>query len=339
MQTRPLIRMMNQNNGIFLLDKPPQLSSFQALAPLKRIFRKTKIGHAGTLDPAATGLLVVGIGSATRLLEYLEGMEKTYTFRAYFGFTSESYDCESPLRPFQNFLRPDGGEELKPKPRTAETATVNDEILLTAASIEKALDSFRGKIEQAPPNYSAIKIDGERAYDRARAGEDFILPKREVIVYDLRMDFFETAPPHSGSFADFTMTCSKGTYVRSLVHDLGLALGCGAVTDRIRRIAIGPYRVEKAQAYADFRQYPLADGTLPSLQSLESAIEHLPSATLNSNEVEHFLNGRPIHFETDKPITTEFCALDENGKLIAIATYTTFNEQGRLCPTKVLVPH
>ncbi len=312
-----MIRMMNQNSGIFLLDKPAQLSSFQALAPLKRIFRKTKIGHAGTLDPAATGLLVVGIGSATRLLEYLEDMEKTYTFRAYFGFTSESYDCESSLIPFQNHLLDQ----------------------LTAEKIEKALEAFRGKIQQAPPNYSAIKIDGERAYDRARAGEDFSIPKREVMVYNLRMDAFSASPEDSRPYADFTMTCSKGTYVRSLVHDLGLVLGCGAVTDLIRRIAIGPYRVEDAQAYADFRQYPTAEGALPLLQSMESAIEHLPSATLNTAEVEHFLKGRPIRFATDKPIATEFCALDENGKLVAIATYTTLNEQGRLCPTKVLVPH
>ncbi|MDB5102316.1 MAG: truB [Fibrobacteres bacterium] len=319
------------HEGILLLDKPAGVSSFQALRPLKRLFPKTKIGHAGTLDPAATGLLLVGIGAGTRLLEYLEGMPKTYSFTARFGLVSDSYDMEG---------------AVEPHPSAASAGT------LDADRIGSALSAFRGPIRQTPPAYSAIKIDGERACDRMRAGGTVTLDSREVTVHSLDLRSFAPAGPspadasamdRSVPSAEMVMTCSKGTYVRSLVHDLGESLGCGAVTDNIRRLAIGPFRVEDAVRTED-----LVPGV--PLRPLEAAVAHLPSAVIPASHVARFLNGQfvaPAGAETavaadparsgdstrPSPEPQEYRALDQAGRLLAIAT---FSPLGLLCPRKVL---
>jgi tRNA pseudouridine55 synthase len=319
--------------GILLLDKPTGVSSFQALRPLKRLFPKTKIGHAGTLDPAASGLLLIGIGSGTRLLEYLEGMPKTYSFTARFGLVSDSYDMEG---------------AVEPHPAAASAAD------LDAGRIAAALRPFRGTIRQTPPVYSAIKIDGERACDRVRAGETVVLEAREVSVHALELKAFAAAPSSASSathashapYADMLMTCSKGTYVRSLVHDLGEALGCGAVTDKIRRLAIGPFRVEAA-----FTPETLAPGI--ALQPMDLAVAHLPASVVPDTHVARFLNGQavapavavqeagpaveaiaaPSTSEPPAADRPEYRALDESGRLLAIAT---LSPEGLICPRKVL---
>ena len=314
------------SGGILLLDKPVGVSSFQALRPLKRLFPKTKIGHAGTLDPAASGLLLVGIGSGTRLLEYLEGMPKTYSFTARFGLVSDSYDMEGTVEPYV------GADGIDGRPAAGT---------LDADRIEKALPPFRGPIRQTPPVYSAIKIDGERACDRVRAGETVVLESRAVTVHALELKAFRPAgQADAAPSADLEMVCSKGTYVRSLVHDLGAALGCGAVTDKIRRLAIGPFRVEDAA-----KPETLLPGM--ALHPMELAVEHLPSAVVPSTHVGRFLNGQsvapevtlsdasatPIPAETPAESDPEYRALDASGRLLAIAT---LSPQGLLCPRKVL---
>ena len=176
--------------GVLLLDKPAGISSFQALRPVKKAFPRTKIGHAGTLDPAATGLLVVGVGGGTRLLEYMEAMPKTYCFVARFGLDSDSYDMESPLRLVEG-----------------EMARVADG--LNRQAVERALEAFRGPIRQTPPDYSAIKIDGERACDRVRAGETVTLTAREVVVHSLELLDFAPAQGNTvdtGAIATLLMT-------------------------------------------------------------------------------------------------------------------------------------
>lgn len=308
-----------------LLDKPEGVSSFQALRPLKRLFPKTKIGHAGTLDPMASGLLLIGIGSGTRLLEYLEGMPKTYSFTARFGFTSDSYDMEGAVEPF-----PVGATGAYPP--------------LNEAAIAEALDAFRGSILQTPPVYSAIKIGGERACDRVRAGEIVTLSSRAVTIHSLRLISFSpgSASETSGSEAETSdnlaralrapcavleMTCSKGTYVRSLVHDLGLALGSGAVADKIRRTAIGPFRVEAASP-------PESLAPDMELLPLESAVAHLPAGLVPDDWVARFLNGQSVPGPYADPAGSDVRALDATGRLLAIAT---LSPGGQLSPRKVLV--
>jgi tRNA pseudouridine55 synthase len=303
-------------DGFLLLDKPPGMSSFQALRPVKRLFHGRKVGHAGTLDPGASGLLLVGVGAGTRLLEHLEGMIKTYSFEARFGFTSDSYDMDGEVKPWNS----DGAPAEPP----------------TASQVQAALHPFRGAILQTPPAYSAVKIQGKRACDRVREGETVVLAAREVFVHALEMTSFQDAgETGSGPVASFLLTCSKGTYVRSLVHDLGLALGCGAVTDKIRRLAIGPFRVSDASAPDALDAAPL----LP----LDTAVQHLPAARLIPARVGPFLSGlpsSPAGYSLDAasaPGETRaaqaYRVLDPEGHLLALGE---IDAEGLLRPKKVL---
>ena len=336
--------------GFLLLDKPAGISSFKALHPLKRLFRGSKVGHAGTLDPAASGLLLAGVGAGTRLLEYLEGMPKTYEFIARFGLVSDTYDMEGAVTPGPG--GPDAGRALDRR------------------DVEGALAPFRGRIRQAPPAYSAVKVDGVRAYDRARAGETVSLAEREVEVHSLELLSLEDG------VARLRMSCSKGTYVRSLVHDLGRALGCGAVADGIRRTAIGPFRVEEATPADALGTAPASGPALAGaaglLLPLETAVAHLPAAVLAAHRIDALIQGRPTvpggytlgapeaypgagpaprgfaPADSSPPpleagpapeappgaATLDLRVLDGRGRLLAIAT---LGPEGQLCPKKVLV--
>jgi tRNA pseudouridine55 synthase len=338
--------------GFLLLDKPPGISSFQALRPVKRAFPKAKVGHAGTLDPAASGLLIAGVASATRLLEYLEGMPKTYAFTAHFGFVSDTYDLEG---------RVEASAGTGPEGALASAA-------LTPERIESALAAFRGRIRQVPPAYSAIKIGGERAYALARAGEEVALEAREVEISSLEMKAFRpglqashapAATPAMGPdgpdnptgemqatatlaslaadapCADFVMTCSKGTYVRSVVHDLGRALGCGAVTGGLRRLAIGPFRIDTATA-------PDAVSGGTALLPPETAVGALPRVAIPSADEARFRNGQTVTVEIPSAAGlppsagaaegVEVRAHASDGRLLAIAMLSA---EGKCSPRKV----
>jgi tRNA pseudouridine55 synthase len=255
----PANSLSPQPSGILLLDKPVGESSFQALYPVKRAFggkKGAKIGHAGTLDPAASGLLVVGVGNATRLLEFMEEMPKSYRFTLRLGIETDSYDLDG------------------------EVIAERDASGVTRAEIEALLPRFRGEILQAPPAYSAVKIDGRRAYDRARAGETVETTPRRVRVDRLELTSF--AP----GVATLEMDCSKGTYVRSVAHEIGKLLGCGAVAADIRRTATGPFRVEDAIA---------PDAANPdALLPLSQAVAHLPALRVKDAWIAALRNGNPI---------------------------------------------
>lgn len=203
--------------AILLMDKPPGMSSFGVIRRLRTFLGVKKIGHAGTLDPAATGLLVCLAGRpATRLQDHFMRLRKTYTGTLRLGQTTESYDAESAVV-----------EER-------DASGVTDEAL------EAARQRFVGEVEQHPPMYSAVKVGGERLYKKARRGESVERAARPVTIYR-----FEVTD-RRGDDVDFEVECSKGTYVRTLAHDLGQALGVGAHLTALRRTAIGPFRVEDA---------------------------------------------------------------------------------------------
>lgn len=296
--------------GFLLLDKPVGVSSFQALRPVKRAFPKAKVGHAGTLDPAASGLLIAGVASGTRLLEYLEGMPKTYAFTALFGFVSDTCDLE-------------GRVEAHAGARPAAS--------LTAEEVERALAAFRGSIRQVPPAYSAIKVGGERAYALARAGEVVELEAREVEVFGLELKSFRPGGAESlesAPRAELIMTCSKGTYVRSIVQDLGLALDAGAVTGALRRLAIGPFRAENAVA-------PESPDLRSSLLPLETAVLALPPVLIPDADVARFLNGQSVRvpLPAAEAAPREVRAHAADGRLLAIAALAA---DGSCDPRKVL---
>ncbi len=211
--------------GILLIDKPAGWTSFDVVAKLRGILRVRKIGHAGTLDPMATGLLVCCVGAATKQVALLTGLEKHYEGRLRLGERTASYDRDTPV------------EEVRPW---------ND---VTFERIEAAMHSFEGEIDQLPPMYSAIKVGGRRLYQAARKGEVLERTSRRVRVRAFRPTGKE------GPEVDFAVTCSKGTYVRSLAHDLGELLGCGAHLTGLRRTRVGPYSVAAAWSLDALSQY------------------------------------------------------------------------------------
>jgi tRNA pseudouridine55 synthase len=207
----------DMNGTVLLMDKPPGWSSFRVISVLRKLCGIRKIGHAGTLDPMATGLLVCCVGrTATRQVDTFMNLEKVYTGSLRLGQVTPSYDAETEVV------------------ETHPWAHVSDE---TLAACRK---DFIGTIQQRPPMYSAIKIGGERLYKKARRGEHVDRPLRTVHLYTFELMGREGPDVH------FEVRCSKGTYIRSLAHDFGQALGVGAHLSALRRTAIGPHRVDTA---------------------------------------------------------------------------------------------
>ena len=201
------------------------MSSFGIIRRLRRALSIKKMGHAGTLDPMATGLLIVLVGRlATRLQDRFMGLPKRYTGTVTLGVTTDSFDAEG-------------------------TVIANKKVEVEEAAIEAALPAFRGEIEQVPPAFSAIKVGGERLYKKARRGEDVEVPKRIV-----RIDRFDVTR-RRGDRLDIVVDCSKGTYIRSLAHDLGRALGPGGHLSALRRERIGPYDVADAFVLDDIAPF------------------------------------------------------------------------------------
>ncbi|MEI3791891.1 MULTISPECIES: tRNA pseudouridine(55) synthase TruB [unclassified Chryseobacterium] len=214
-----------QAGYVFLLDKPLDWTSFQAVNKmkykLKREFnlpKKFKIGHAGTLDPRATGLLIVCCGKFTKKIPEIQDAPKEYWTEIKIGVQTESYDTEKPEILHQDIAH------------------------VTEQQVKETLEKFVGEIEQKPPVYSAIKIDGQRAYNLARAGEEVEMKSRKTTIFyikDINIEF---------PLVSFTVGCSKGTYIRSLAHDIGQELGVGAYLTQLRRTKIGDYTIENATA-------------------------------------------------------------------------------------------
>jgi len=213
---------------VLLIDKPLHWTSFQVVNKLRWHIRKTynikkiKVGHAGTLDPLATGLLVICTGKMTKQINTFQAQEKEYTGTLVLGSSTPSYDLETKI----DFTYP--------------TEHINETL------IHKATDQFIGTIEQYPPIFSAIKKDGKRLYESARAGEEVKIDPRQVTISEFEITRI------NGLNVDFRVVCSKGTYIRSLVHDFGKALDSGAHLSALRRTRIGDFGIEKAYSIEDF---------------------------------------------------------------------------------------
>lgn len=213
---------------IILIDKDLEWTSFDVVNKLRIELRnqlgikKIKVGHTGTLDPLATGLVILCAGKATKQIESYMGLDKEYVAEITIGATTPSYDLETDIE---------------------QTFPIEH---VTREQLEAALDTFRGEIKQTPPNYSAKQVDGKRAYDMARQGETFKLKKNLVTIHEL--DLLEFTPPK----IHLRIHCSKGTYIRSLASDIGRKLGTGAYLSALRRTKIGDYHVNDAEKIADF---------------------------------------------------------------------------------------
>jgi tRNA pseudouridine55 synthase len=246
--------MTSPPEGLLLIDKPPGITSHDAVDRVRRALGVRKIGHAGTLDPMATGLLLMGVGRATRLLRFLGDLPKEYQGEAVLGIETDTLDAD--------------GEIVC---RDDEAASK-----VTEAELRGAMAGLTGDLEQTPPAYSAVKVEGERLYKAARRGEAREVPPRAVRVGAFDLESF--APP---AFS-FLVRCSGGTYVRSLVSEVGATLGCGAHLSRLRRTAIGPFLANDAR--------PPEDPGSP--RDAVAAVQHLPSVDLTVEEAGAASHGR-----------------------------------------------
>lgn len=275
---------MKSSAGLLLIDKPVGPSSHDVVNRLRTLSGSRRIGHAGTLDPLASGLMLLCLGRATRLVEYLVGLPKTYETTIRLGQTTETYDAESRVtleRPFT---------------------------YLTASTIETTLAHFRGTIWQQPPGFSAIKQGGQPLYKLARRGVITEIPARPVTIYALDLLAWE-AP-----FLQLRVGCSSGTYIRSLGHDLGEALGCGGHLAALRRTAVGPFCLDQAIRLADLTPDNLGD----CLLAAETAVAHLPRLEMPAPDVDRLLLGQRLARETDHAPGAFVAAFNPTGQFIGI---------------------
>lgn len=249
-------------NGVLLLDKPLGFSSNQALQKIKWLLQATKAGHTGTLDPLATGLLPLCFGEATKFAHYLTDADKTYFATVKLGVTTNTGDAE--------------GEVLA-------TAAVN----VNQAQLEAVCKQFVGEISQVPPMYSALKHEGKALYEYARAGVEIERKARMVTIFAIKLNDFE------GDIAQMTVTCSKGTYIRTLAEDIGAVLGCGAHLIGLRRTATASYDIAQAITLAQFEATP-AEQRMALLLPEDSAVQHLPIITLNADSTFYLQQGQAV---------------------------------------------
>ncbi|MDQ4212387.1 tRNA pseudouridine(55) synthase TruB [Microbacterium capsulatum] len=280
-------------SGILLVDKPGGMTSHDVVARTRRAFGTRKVGHAGTLDPMATGLLVVGIEAATRLLTFVVGADKTYVATIRLGQSTTTDDADGEI---------------------TVSASADALAAVTPERIADGIAALTGAISQVPSAVSAIKVDGRRAYDRVRAGEEVELAAREVVVS--RFDVLDDRPGVSGSGAavrdlDVIVDCSSGTYIRALARDLGAALGVGAHLTALRRTRVGPFDVADAVDLDG-----LADAA--PMSSAEAAGRILPVLAVTAEEAVDLRHGKRLLGQRARLDAPRAAAIDPDGALIGI---------------------
>jgi tRNA pseudouridine55 synthase len=251
-------------HGWVVVDKPQGVTSTQVVGAVKRVFDARKAGHAGTLDPMATGVLAVALGEATKTVPYAMDAEKTYRFTARWGEARDSDDAEGDVT---------GESNLRP----------------SAGAIEAALPAFTGVIVQVPPSYSAIKVNGERAYDLARDGEEVTLSPREVEVYTARL-----VEVSDSDHAEFEITCGKGTYVRAWVRDLALALGTLGHVSALRRTKVGGFSVADAIPLENLRTLVHSPAAFEHLRPIATALDGIPALAVTGPDAVRLRSGNPV---------------------------------------------
>lgn len=269
--------------GLLLIDKPAGPTSHDIISQLRRLSGIRRIGHAGTLDPLATGLLLICIGRPTRLLEYLVGQPKRYEAAVRLGQSTDTFDAEGSI--------------------VAEMA-----VNVAASDIEQALEQFRGPILQYAPAYSAVKRNGVPLYKLARQGLEVERPSREVTIYDLRMLSWEEPT------VCLDITCSAGTYIRTIADDLGNALGCGGHISALRRTAVGSFSVEQAVSPDDLNSDNWSSYLLPA----DMAVHHMPKITFSEEDARRLLMGQRVPATGELDEATPVRAYEQDGRFLGI---------------------
>jgi tRNA pseudouridine55 synthase len=251
-------------SGWLVLDKPDDMTSTHAVSAVQRIFNAQKAGHAGTLDPLASGILPIALGEATKTVPWLVEAKKTYLFTIKWGVSTDTQDRE--------------GQEI-----------ARSEVRPTAAAIRAALPAFVGDLQQVPPQFSAVKVDGERAYDLARAGEAVELEARQVTVYEA-----ELVETEGEDLATFRFRSGKGFYIRALVRDLAAKLGAEGHVWRLRRTAVGPFTEAESVTLDDLQLLGQKGAASERLKPVETALDDIPALAINGEDAFKLRQGRPI---------------------------------------------
>lgn len=285
-------------NGILLVDKPSGWTSMDVCAKLRGVFHERRIGHSGTLDPMATGLLVVFLGRATRAVEFAEAHSKEYIAHLRLGVVTDTQDIS--------------GNVLSEK-----------EVNVTEKQLLEALEKFKGAISQLPPMYSAIKVGGKKLYEIARKGESVERKAREITIHSLELLGWEKGD------AVLRVRCSKGTYIRTLCHDIGETLGCGGCMSALRRTAAGEFSLEQAYSLDDAIAIGERGEGESLLLSVDSLFASYPGLSLTAKQESLFRNGVRFSVSGEEgnyrvySSNGEFLALAkiEKGLLISIKTF------------------
>jgi tRNA pseudouridine55 synthase len=288
-------------DGILVVNKPLGWTSHDVVAHVRRLAREKRVGHAGTLDPMATGVLLVCLGRATRVTEYLMASDKTYRAIVRLGAETDTHDAD--------------GQVVATHPVDADESDVR-----------RVLAGFVGEIDQVPPMYSAIKREGKPLYKLARKGLAVERAPRRIVIHEINLRAWQ--PP------DLTIDvrCSPGTYIRSLAHDVGAVLGCGAHLSQLTRLASGSFTLDDAVALQDLASL---ENLSSLLRPLDAALQPLPPVTLDADQAQRILNGRSIALGAPEHLDPPLCrAYDAAGAFLAIIVYDPQAQLWR--PHKVL---
>jgi tRNA pseudouridine55 synthase len=274
-----------RRSGILVLEKGPGLTSFQVIERIRRILRGPKLGHGGTLDPPATGVLPVLVGEATKLAPYLLDHDKEYLATIRFGVLTDTQDLSG---------------------RIVEEREVPG---LSQETVQAALARFTGVIQQVPPMFSALHYGGRRLYELARSGQEVVREPRDVIVHQITLE--ELALPR----LVVRVSCGKGTYIRTLAQDLGMALGCGGALEQLVRTRVGPFSLEEAISWSELETLQDPDDLWRRLLPLDAALTDWPRLRLSEALTDEFLHGRP-------------CALPQGRWMVGqkVSVYDAFGE-------------
>lgn len=256
-------------DGWIIIDKPLEIGSTKIVSIVKRVVNAQKVGHGGTLDPLASGILPIGLGEATKTMPYVVDSSKDYDFTVKWGSATDSDDMEG-------------------------TIIHSGGLIPSYEAINNILPDFTGVIEQTPPAYSAIKVDGRRAYDMARAGEDVVLKSRHVEIQTLSVKNHDSALGETS----FTVTCGKGTYVRSLGRDMALSLGTYGHITKLRRTRVGPFTLERAISLEKLEDLGHKGRAAELLLPVTTALDDIPVCAVTEEEADLLKHGGQIKLQT-----------------------------------------
>ena len=305
-------------NGWVCLDKPHGMGSTQAVSFIRRLYNAQKAGHAGTLDPMATGILPIALGEATKTVPYLMEADKVYRFVIRWGQRTASYDLE--------------GEVLE-----------TDELRPSEAEIRDILPMFVGEIEQVPPAFSAIKVDGKRAYDLARDGVEVELEARRVLVHSLTLERILGKDE-----AEFRLHCGKGTYVRAIARDIALELGVLGVVSVLRRERVGAFDLNLSSGVEKLEDLRHRDAAFDALLPVETALDDIPALPVTEDEAQRLKQGReiPLSFSRAQIAEDALKIRQESGKSEHGRTLWAHRDGevvalgelrlGQFCPTRLI---